>query len=72
MEKLFSKLAGRFFNVFELTYCFIVAYLQQPVYNESSKILTLNALKRLFNVFRLTFGVKYAPGMFSERNVKYS
>lgn len=64
MEELYAKLAGaQCFTVFDLK----DAYFQQPVDEETSKLLTINTHKGLYRVLRLPFGVKFAPGLFQRK-----
>ena len=63
-EELFANLSGgKTFTVFDLS----DAYLQQPVDDESSMLLTINTHRGLFRVLRLPFGVSTAPAIFQRK-----
>ncbi|CAH8585986.1 unnamed protein product [Schistosoma intercalatum] len=62
-EDLFAKLnGGKLFAKLDLS----EAYLQIPVADESTNLLTINTHKGLFRCNRLPFGVKTAPSIFQQ------
>ncbi|KHJ97226.1 reverse transcriptase [Oesophagostomum dentatum] len=63
VEDVFNKLnGGELFSQFDLAY----AYLQIEVDDNSEDLLTINTHRGLYRYNRLTFGVKFAPGIFQQ------
>ncbi|KIH66176.1 reverse transcriptase [Ancylostoma duodenale] len=62
-EEVFTKLnGGQLFSQIDLA----DAYLQVEVDENSKELLTVNTHRGLFQYNRLTFGVKFAPGIFQQ------
>ena len=62
-EEVFNKLTGgKVFSKIDLS----EAYLQIPVEENSSKLLSINAHGGLYKFDRLVFGIKVAPAIFQQ------
>ena len=62
-EEVFNKLnGGKVFSKIDLS----VAYLQIPVEENSSKLLSINTHRGLYKFDRLVFGIKVAPAIFQQ------